>query len=544
MKSPRQQLYSIQQASVPREEFTERLWERIDAVHGSSTVVMASFIRNHRRMTITAAIMTLVVIITGGTGAYAYTSAEVTPEHPLYNMKTNIERVEERLALDAKQRAEFNARMAARRAQEFERTHDVALQSRLHAQFLERLNMSEEERARVQNDAQAREALRVQLEALRQEFVVRMETELEARIDAAVAQGALTSEQAAQLRTQIEQNVVLRLNGNGEAMSLFNVREALIGYVREIAHEDGMTLAQLRAKARAGGDTYVAQLEVRVKARVDADVQSGDLTASQAADVKAALNGDIFLEVLALPDVFNAREEVRILLREVVNDSETLVADLKEELADVRDAFMARIEARLTTKVDTAVSGGDVTAEQAAELKDAINDDIALELLAPGAPDGEKFREEVRTAIKNMLVDERAIVNELREKLADVRDDFVAEMKAKLVVRIDAMVQAGDFTAREGAELKAAIDQKLILSLLPPRIQNILKDVEVSHPSLKVRQNLREIFRVLKDAEDDVKDNDRRDGENNKEDTDVDQDKDDIQGRINARERLESLLDL
>lgn len=63
----------------------------------------------------------LLVVLGGGTSAYAYSSDEVSDGHPLYPIKHGIEQIEGRFAATPEQRAEFHARMMQRRVSEAER---------------------------------------------------------------------------------------------------------------------------------------------------------------------------------------------------------------------------------------------------------------------------------------------------------------------------------------------------------------------------------------------------------------------------------------
>lgn len=48
---------------------------------------------------VTVATLTSLSLIVGGTGVYAYSSDEVTPDHPLYSLRQEIESVEEEAAV-------------------------------------------------------------------------------------------------------------------------------------------------------------------------------------------------------------------------------------------------------------------------------------------------------------------------------------------------------------------------------------------------------------------------------------------------------------
>ncbi len=69
----------------------------------------------------TVGALCLVLVFGMGTGVYAYESPDVVEGHPLYFMKQNMEKMEERMAPTSEARAEFHAKMYNRRMNEAER---------------------------------------------------------------------------------------------------------------------------------------------------------------------------------------------------------------------------------------------------------------------------------------------------------------------------------------------------------------------------------------------------------------------------------------
>lgn len=89
-----------------------------------------------------AVALSLVLALGLGTGAYAYSSPEVNEAHPLYGLKKEIEKIEERvMARTPEQQAAFQAKKMERRLAEIERLQAKKLN---FEKTLDELNKTEE----------------------------------------------------------------------------------------------------------------------------------------------------------------------------------------------------------------------------------------------------------------------------------------------------------------------------------------------------------------------------------------------------------------
>lgn len=67
---------------------------------------------------VATAACSIVMLAGSGTGAYAYNSDEVLPDHPLYAVRQGIEQVEERVAFTPKMKERFRTQIKKRRERE------------------------------------------------------------------------------------------------------------------------------------------------------------------------------------------------------------------------------------------------------------------------------------------------------------------------------------------------------------------------------------------------------------------------------------------
>lgn len=205
--------HNLRHGAQPSDEFRVRLWQRLDA--------QAAPVLTHKpwykRMTIPA-LASAALILFGGSG-YAYAAPSVTPEHPLYGIKSGIERVEGGVHFSAEGRAKFHERMAQRRAKELKHANRADTHVRLRGALIERLNLSEEELIEIKNDPEARAELKARIEAFKEEHREEIEEhmrDMQARIqeqrqnalehvNELEAAGTISAEQATEIRTHIEQ---------------------------------------------------------------------------------------------------------------------------------------------------------------------------------------------------------------------------------------------------------------------------------------------------------------------------------------------------
>ncbi len=180
MKSQKKQFNEIKATSSPSDAFSKRLWERLDA-----EVPQAFSRKKYRRMSISAGVAAILMALSGTTGAYAYQSPSVTPDSPLYNVRQAVENVEERFQRTPEKRAEFHARMAERRGNEFEQTKDPDKKKMIRHRMIERLELSDEELAEIRENPEGKEIIREKLDALRAEHEEKIREHLQAAFDEA-----------------------------------------------------------------------------------------------------------------------------------------------------------------------------------------------------------------------------------------------------------------------------------------------------------------------------------------------------------------------
>lgn len=111
-------LRRLRRATAPRREFRAGLWKRLE--RETLRVPRHAFRPAWMRLA-PVALASFVLLASGGTGAYAYASPEVTPEHPLYPVRRGIERAEETVAFSPDAKAAARMRRMAHRLAEAER---------------------------------------------------------------------------------------------------------------------------------------------------------------------------------------------------------------------------------------------------------------------------------------------------------------------------------------------------------------------------------------------------------------------------------------
>jgi hypothetical protein len=114
--------------------------------------------------------------------------------------------------------------------------------------------------------------------------------------------------------------------------------------VTQAAKQLNVTRAKLKSAIVAAAD-----------ARIDAEVASGDVESDEAADLKDRADDDLGFAIKT-------------------SQTKTVAASLGITVAALNDGFRAARKALYTAKIDKALADGDITAAQASELKDDLDD--------------------------------------------------------------------------------------------------------------------------------------------------------------------------
>lgn len=131
-----------------------------------------------------AAIMSASAVLMTGTGAYAYSSEEVVPDHPLYPVRQSIEQVEQTLAVTDEAKSRVELKQLARRVKEAQKLGELQrpLKAERLAQISEKITAAVkrvEERTDKRQEGLRRKA--AQLERAHLELLVRSEAKAEAQ---------------------------------------------------------------------------------------------------------------------------------------------------------------------------------------------------------------------------------------------------------------------------------------------------------------------------------------------------------------------------
>jgi hypothetical protein len=118
---------------------------------------------------------------------------------------------------------------------------------------------------------------------------------------------------------------------------------------RKCARDAGCQAAQ-RHEAKLKGAIVDA-----ANARIDAEVASGDVDADDAADLKD-----------------RASDDLAYAMR--ISRTKTVAANLGITVAALNDGFRAARKALFTAKINKALANGDITADEAADLKSELDD--------------------------------------------------------------------------------------------------------------------------------------------------------------------------
>jgi hypothetical protein len=114
--------------------------------------------------------------------------------------------------------------------------------------------------------------------------------------------------------------------------------------VTQAAKQLNVTRATLKGAIVDAADAYI-----------DSEVASGDVTSDEAADLKDRVDDDLAFAI-------------------ATSRTKTVAANLGITVAALNDGFRAARKALYTAKIDKALANGDITADQAAELKDELDD--------------------------------------------------------------------------------------------------------------------------------------------------------------------------
>jgi hypothetical protein len=112
--------------------------------------------------------------------------------------------------------------------------------------------------------------------------------------------------------------------------------------VTQAAKQLNVTRAKLKSAIVDAADAYI-----------DSEVASGDVTADDAADLKDRVDDDLGFAIKT-------------------SRTKTVAANLGITVAVLNDGFRAARKALYTAKIDKALANGDITAAQAADLKDEL----------------------------------------------------------------------------------------------------------------------------------------------------------------------------
>src|SRR6266496_4694764 len=114
--------------------------------------------------------------------------------------------------------------------------------------------------------------------------------------------------------------------------------------VTQAAKQLNVTRAKLKSAIVDAADAYI-----------DSEVASGDVTSDDAADLKDRVDDDLGFAIKT-------------------SRTKTVASNLGITVAALNDGFRAARKALYTAKIDKALANGDITASEAADLKDELDD--------------------------------------------------------------------------------------------------------------------------------------------------------------------------
>ena len=110
--------YRLRQRSAPDRQFRRALWQKLDQAYAREFPPSVSRLRYRVWRLSIAMLSGLITVGSVGTAAYAYNSPAVTEGSPLYTIKRNIEKVEEKLQRTPAQKVAFDLKKIQRREAE------------------------------------------------------------------------------------------------------------------------------------------------------------------------------------------------------------------------------------------------------------------------------------------------------------------------------------------------------------------------------------------------------------------------------------------
>lgn len=116
MRSIKFLLYRVRRAARPSRAERQRIWETVAKQLGSQGGAISWYYQSWFRVSIAALVG--IVLISFGTGAYAYSSPDVTAGAVLYPVKLALENVEEKIKFSPAARARFYLKKIERREAE------------------------------------------------------------------------------------------------------------------------------------------------------------------------------------------------------------------------------------------------------------------------------------------------------------------------------------------------------------------------------------------------------------------------------------------
>ena len=198
MNKLNRQFKGLKQESAPRAEFKARLWVRIDAE-------LPQGVKRHTwggRLRLSVGMAVVIILLSGTTGTYAYSSPSVTPTSPLYGIKTGIERVRESFCGSHTRCAEFHEKIAHRRKAELDRVDDDDARGEVLERLMDAVELSE---YRAEQAQETYEVIRVRVQRLRDDHIEEAQGYLIRRLDRAIESGDITHDSAEEYRQQIRE---------------------------------------------------------------------------------------------------------------------------------------------------------------------------------------------------------------------------------------------------------------------------------------------------------------------------------------------------
>lgn len=114
MKELEKKFESIKKEASAPQEFKNALWLKLSSKIETRAPIPAIQLWRFALV----GIVSIVIVFGIGTGVYAYESPRVIEGHPLYFIKNNLERVQERTAITSAMRERLKKRMIERRLRE------------------------------------------------------------------------------------------------------------------------------------------------------------------------------------------------------------------------------------------------------------------------------------------------------------------------------------------------------------------------------------------------------------------------------------------